>query len=609
MSPNSVERSRVSLALLQLSNMAHETDNASNLASPHLLHRSRSVSPKLQAQAAHAHAAQAQAHSEAHHFGGNASHHHYSAYLHNGAPGSGGSGNSFAVNNSSNNNNNNTGGGSNSGSGNRPPVTMGGSAPSGGAGAGFVRPAPLPRPEDENNPLFGRQVLSNAASAGNHHSSTNPHHTHISPHHYVQQRFGLGPSPTGFAGSGSGGRHAEVDDKIKMASYLLLLRKFSPRTPADSPRSPSNGAVPPGASRPHTFSFGGTISPREPFVAGPAAAAASEGQAGRTSTNTSNAKASRKQGTSRKKTKGSGGATQRKSSKKASAVAALKSHSNTSSPRKRKAQRDGGFFSGAQGLAGTDSVGTVRASGNGSEEKLLRRDGGRPLPKSPRRSLKKGQAQRSGGGRKRGPGSTGSSDDETTKCNCKNSSCLKMYCECFAKQVFCQGDCRCQNCFNTFHYKKERDAATKAILKARPDAFEGKTVCSCKRSNCQKGYCKCYGAGVGCGPSCTCINCHNENGRAGQSQSAGPASGNASVISAGGKKAKNSGPSVVRATGVPISVSVRRTARSGPLGTTDAKNKSGNRLRRGVPSAAVDADGANSGSNSFRSDSRPTAVI
>ena len=35
-------------------------------------------------------------------------------------------------------------------------------------------------------------------------------------------------------------------------------------------------------------------------------------------------------------------------------------------------------------------------------------------------------------------------------CNCKNSQCLKRYCECFTRMKYCDPNiCTCQNCFNT----------------------------------------------------------------------------------------------------------------------------------------------------------------
>ena len=37
---------------------------------------------------------------------------------------------------------------------------------------------------------------------------------------------------------------------------------------------------------------------------------------------------------------------------------------------------------------------------------------------------------------------------ENKGCKCKQSRCVKMYCECFANGSFCQ-DCNCKSCLNT----------------------------------------------------------------------------------------------------------------------------------------------------------------
>ncbi len=44
------------------------------------------------------------------------------------------------------------------------------------------------------------------------------------------------------------------------------------------------------------------------------------------------------------------------------------------------------------------------------------------------------------------------SDRKNSKvaCNCKNSKCLKLYCECFSSQSFCDPDiCSCRDCNNS----------------------------------------------------------------------------------------------------------------------------------------------------------------
>ena len=46
-------------------------------------------------------------------------------------------------------------------------------------------------------------------------------------------------------------------------------------------------------------------------------------------------------------------------------------------------------------------------------------------------------------------------------CNCKNSQCLKLYCECFAKLAFCDPEiCSCKGCANT----KENKVCTRSLF-------------------------------------------------------------------------------------------------------------------------------------------------
>ena len=57
-------------------------------------------------------------------------------------------------------------------------------------------------------------------------------------------------------------------------------------------------------------------------------------------------------------------------------------------------------------------------------------------------------------------------------CNCKKSKCLKLYCECFARQDFCRG-CNCVGCFNTpdSEHKLARDKAIIGTMERDPQAF------------------------------------------------------------------------------------------------------------------------------------------
>ena len=48
---------------------------------------------------------------------------------------------------------------------------------------------------------------------------------------------------------------------------------------------------------------------------------------------------------------------------------------------------------------------------------------------------------------------------QTTKCKCKLSKCLKLYCDCFANSLVCGIECQCQNCNNSESNQKEIERA------------------------------------------------------------------------------------------------------------------------------------------------------
>ncbi|XP_077211172.1 CRC domain-containing protein TSO1-like [Tasmannia lanceolata] len=125
------------------------------------------------------------------------------------------------------------------------------------------------------------------------------------------------------------------------------------------------------------------------------------------------------------------------------------------------------------------------------------------------------------------------------RCNCKRSKCLKLYCDCFAAGVYCAEPCACVECFNKPEYEDTVLGARQLIETRNPLAFAPKIVlrvespqnsgedgnrttpasarhkrgCNCKRSMCQKKYCECYQAGVGCSDGCRCEGCKNVFGK------------------------------------------------------------------------------------------------
>eukprot|EP01112_Ceratiomyxa_fruticulosa_P016668 TRINITY_DN5077_c0_g1_i1.p1 TRINITY_DN5077_c0_g1~~TRINITY_DN5077_c0_g1_i1.p1 ORF type:complete len:737 (-),score=135.57 TRINITY_DN5077_c0_g1_i1:18-2228(-) len=125
------------------------------------------------------------------------------------------------------------------------------------------------------------------------------------------------------------------------------------------------------------------------------------------------------------------------------------------------------------------------------------------------------------------------SNAKRKQCHCKNSKCLKLYCECFASRTYCQG-CSCVGCMNNEANKEAVDHAVAVATERNPNAFKPKILgvennspiptngvapstkhskgCHCKKSGCLKKYCECFQAGIQCSTNCKCTDCKNSEG-------------------------------------------------------------------------------------------------
>ena len=66
-----------------------------------------------------------------------------------------------------------------------------------------------------------------------------------------------------------------------------------------------------------------------------------------------------------------------------------------------------------------------------------------------------------------------STPSKRQQCNCKNSKCLKLYCECFASAAYCNAACNCITCHNNDRNEAERKVCPCPVPRHLPSSSSG----------------------------------------------------------------------------------------------------------------------------------------
>ncbi|GAA0151595.1 hypothetical protein LIER_10285 [Lithospermum erythrorhizon] len=98
-------------------------------------------------------------------------------------------------------------------------------------------------------------------------------------------------------------------------------------------------------------------------------------------------------------------------------------------------------------------------------------------------------------------------NDDSRRCHCTKTKCLKLDCDCFASGVHCAEACACQECFNR-HEHDDKITDTRQQIESGKHEFAPKILQHASETSTKRST-----VGVGCSDACGCYGCENKHGQ------------------------------------------------------------------------------------------------